>query len=67
MGDEVAEDLFVLAADTGLPRITVILAPWDLRRHPAPAGEVSLPAWAPGLYASIADALRRLPAGGSPR
>ena len=62
MGDEVAEDLFVLAADTGLPRIAVILAPWDLRRHPAPAGEVSLPAWAPGLYASIAGALRRLPA-----
>jgi hypothetical protein len=67
MGDEVAEDLFVLAADTGLARIAVIFAPWDLRRHPAPAGEVSLPAWAPGLYASIADALRRLPAGGSPR
>ena len=67
MGDEVAEDLFVLAADTGLPRIAVILAPWDLRRYPAPAGERSLPAWAPSLYASIADALRRLPAGESPR
>jgi murein L,D-transpeptidase YafK len=62
MGDEVAEDLFVLAADTGLPRISVILAPWDLRRH-APPSDASLPAWAPGLYASIADALRRLPAG----
>jgi hypothetical protein len=62
MGDEVAEDLFVLAADTGLPRVAVILAPWDLRRHPAPAGDASLPAWAPDLYASIAGALRRLPA-----
>lgn len=61
MGDEVAEDLFVLAADTGLPRISVILAPWDLRRHPAPGPDASLPAWAPELYASIADALRRLP------
>lgn len=61
MGDEVAEDLFVLAADTGLARIAVILAPWDLRRHAPPGGDVPLPAWAPGLYASIADALRRLP------
>ena len=61
MGDEVAEELFVLAADTGLPRISVILAPWDLRRHPAPDGDLPLPAWAPGLYTSIADALRRLP------
>ena len=62
MGDEVAEDLFVLAADTGLPRISVILAPWDLRRHPAPGRDVPLPAWAPELYASVAGALRRLPA-----
>jgi hypothetical protein len=61
MGDEVAEDLFVLAADAGLQRIAVILAPWDLRRHPAPGADVPLPAWAPGLYTSIADALRRLP------
>jgi hypothetical protein len=61
MGDEVAEDLFVLAADTGLAGIAMILAPWDLRRHPSPAGDVPLPAWAPGLYASIGDALRRLP------
>jgi hypothetical protein len=63
MGDEVAEDLFVLAADTGLARIAVILAPWDLRREPAPSGDPSLPGWAPRLYADIASALARLPAG----
>ena len=62
MGDEVAEDLFVLAADTGLARIAVILAPWDLRREPAPAGDPSLPGWAPTLYADVASALKRLPA-----
>lgn len=61
MGDEVAEDLFVLAADAGLAGIRVILAPWDLRRHPAPAAGTSMPAWTTGLYASIADALRALP------
>jgi hypothetical protein len=61
MGDQAAEDLFVLAADTGLPRIAVILAPHDLRRRPAPAGLPGLPAWAPSLYASIDAALRRLP------
>lgn len=32
MGDEAAEKLFVLAADTGLHNIKVILAPFDLRR-----------------------------------
>lgn len=61
LGDEVAEDLFVLAADTGLPRIAVILAPWDLRRDPHPPADRSLPAWAPGLYRDIAAALGRLP------
>jgi murein L,D-transpeptidase YafK len=61
MGDAVAEELFVLAADTGLPGIRVVLAPHDLRREPAPAGP-GLPAWAPSLYAEIASALATLPA-----
>jgi hypothetical protein len=61
MGDVVAEELFVLAADTGLANVAVILAPHDLRRRPAPA-DASLPAWAPSLYAQIASALDRLPA-----
>jgi hypothetical protein len=61
MGDVVAEELFVLAADTGLPGIAVVLAPHDLRREPAPVGP-GLPAWAPALYADVAAALARLPA-----
>jgi murein L,D-transpeptidase YafK len=61
MGDAVAEELFVLAADTGLPGMAVVLAPHDLRREPAPAGR-GLPAWAPTLYAEIGAALASLPA-----
>ncbi len=60
MGDAVAEELFVLAADAGLPGIKVVLAPHDLRREPAPAGP-GLPAWAPSLYAEIGSALAALP------
>jgi hypothetical protein len=59
MGDEAAEDLFVLAADTGIERLRVILAPADLRRVAAPEGP-ALPAWAPRLYADIARELARL-------
>ena len=61
MGDAAAEELFVLAADTGLPRIAVILAPHDLRRDPRPPALDPAPAWAATLYADIAAALGRLP------
>lgn len=61
MGDAVAEELFVLAVDTGLPRIAVILAPHDLRRDPAPPRLDAPPSWAPTLYADSAAALGRLP------
>ena len=61
MGDAAAEELFVLAADTGLPRIAVILAPHDLRRDPRPPALDPAPAWASTLYADIAAALGRLP------
>ena len=61
MGDPVAEELFVLAADTGLENIAVILAPHDLRRRPPPQ-DASLPSWTPALYAEIAVALAQLPA-----
>jgi hypothetical protein len=61
MGDIVAEELFVLAADTGLAGIAVILAPHDLRRRPAPAS-AGLPSWVPNRYADIRTALSALPA-----
>ncbi len=61
MGDEAAEDLFVLAADTGVEHIDVILAPVDLRYRPRPSTP-GLPGWTSALYADIRAALAALPA-----
>jgi hypothetical protein len=60
MGDEAAEDLFVLAADTGLENIKVILAPLDFRKHDTlPAGG-KLPPWTSQLYDQIRAELQKL-------
>lgn len=61
MGDEAAEDLFVLAADTGLKNITAILTPVDFRRGRAVPKDVRLPAWTAGLYSQIQTNLAVLP------
>lgn len=62
MGDEAAEDLFVLAAKTGLENIRVILAPVDFRTRQLRAGEKEgLPAWTATLYQEIEAALWALP------
>lgn len=58
MGDEAAEDLFVLAAETGLERIELILSPVDFRRRSLPENLPNLPHWTPKLYLSIQNALR---------
>lgn len=57
MGDQVAEDLFVLAAETGLNNITVILSPVDFRSRELPTGLQAMPSWAPELYSQIKDEL----------
>ena len=63
MGDEAAEDLFVLAARTGLKKISVVIAPTDFRAHPqAAAPKQPEPAWLPDLYAEIERALAECPA-----
>lgn len=60
MGDQAAEDLFVLAAETGLPRIVVVLSPTDLRLgHRAPTN--NLPAWTGDLYSEIQKRLKDFP------
>ena len=57
MGDEAAEDLFVLAARTGITNIKVILSPVDFRiRDVSP--ETWQLVWVPELYADIREALR---------
>lgn len=60
MGDEVAEDLFVLAAETGREKIRVILSPVDFRSADIPF-DATRPAWVRPLYAEIKTALRKLP------
>jgi hypothetical protein len=62
MGDEAAEDLFVLAADTGLTNVTVILAPVDFRAGQTVPPRVKLPEWTETLYAGIKSRLAELPA-----
>ncbi len=60
MGDEAAEDLFVLAAETGLNNVSVILTPVDFRTQALPADMPKLPAWTTQLYASIRQELMKL-------
>ena len=61
LGDEAAEELFVLAADTGLKNITVILAPLDFRTGKTVPQGVKLPPWTTGLYQEIKTRLAELP------
>lgn len=60
MGDEAAEDLFILAADTGIENISVILSPTDFRIRDFPVKERDLPRWAPELYKNIKTELAKL-------
>ena len=61
MGDEVAEDLFVLAADTGLTNLSVILSPVDFRNRKPPSASTNQPGWIPSLYEQIRTRLTALP------
>ena len=60
MGDEAAEELFVLAAETGIDNISVILSPVDFRIRELPATMPKVPDWTPELYAAIKQELRKL-------
>ena len=57
MGDQAAEDLFVLSARTGIKHIDVILAPMDFRTHEIPAANADSPEWLAALYQKIKGAL----------
>lgn len=69
MGDPAAEELFTLAADTGIQNLEVILTPVDLRTEPLPEtlSGGQRPAWLPDLYARITSALAHLPGFNPPR
>jgi hypothetical protein len=60
IGDTAIEELFTLAADTGIARIKAILAPNDLRIAGPPV-EQSTPLWVLRLWQSIAAALHEFP------
>lgn len=67
MGDPAAEELFVLAALTGIPNVEVIIAPVDFRVRSLPPGlETSLPSWTQELYATIRKALAETEASSLP-
>lgn len=58
VGDEAAEELFVLAAEVGLPNVKLIIAPTDFRRQPPASGQIAgQPDWLPLLYAEVATAM----------
>ena len=61
MGDEVAEDLFVLAGLTGLDNVEAIVAPTDLRIAPPPPATTAARPWVGALYDRIRKALEELP------
>jgi hypothetical protein len=61
MGNEAAEDLFMLAADTGLTNVTAIIAPVDFRNGKSVPPSITLPAWTSSLYTQIKLQLASLP------
>ena len=58
MGDAAAEDLFVLAAQTGIDNVTVILSPVDFRFRDLPTDMPTSPVWAQDLYGAIRQELK---------
>lgn len=60
MGNQAAEDLFILAALAGKEHVEIVVAPTDFRRQPVRMPE-GAPAWLPTLYRQINSALQRFP------
>lgn len=60
MGDPAIEEIFTLAAETGIENIRIILSPVDFRKRALPKLETPLPAWTNELYAEIQAKLAEL-------
>jgi len=60
IGDTAIEELFTLVADTGTPKVQLILSPNDLRVASAPITQTT-PLWIVQLYQTIAAALVPFP------
>ena len=63
MGDEAAEELFVVAAESGWKEAVVVLSPVDFRRNILPVDYRAQPAWVEDLYARLRAELQRFPVG----
>ena len=61
IGDQAAEELFVLAADAGWQQGTVVVSPVDFRRTELPADFQPPTPWADQLYAWLRNKLSALP------
>ena len=61
VGDQGAEDLFVLVADADPKIVEVWISPVDLRREALPATLDAQPAWVKQRYARLAQQLSTLP------
>jgi len=62
MGDPAIEELFVLAATTGITNVRIILSPVDFRRRELPPGGAPGPAWVSALHERLRSALREFTA-----
>lgn len=60
MGNEAAEDLFVLAAETRIENVKVILSPVDFRVRDLPPDMPPVPDWTAELYETIKSELKKL-------
>ena len=62
MGNDAAEDLFVLAALVGAERVRILISPTDFRSGPLPAEVPGGPEWLQALYARLQQELAQFPA-----
>jgi murein L,D-transpeptidase YafK len=63
IGDEAAEDLFVLAVDAGWEDALVVLSPVDFRKRAVVVDHAAQPAWIEDLYGRLRAQLDGMPAG----
>lgn len=63
MGNQAAEDLFILAALAGKAQVSIVVAPTDFRRAEGREGRIpqGAPPWVRELYRNIKAALSRFP------
>jgi murein L,D-transpeptidase YafK len=60
MGNEISEDLFVMAADIGIENVKVVVAPYDFRKKPGFVLPANVPKWTGKLYEKLSDEMRAL-------